>query len=644
MGGATTGSQNVIASLTGPCPTPRITPVHAANSTSIPNKNVNNRAREAESLHMIDAHDSASVAVPATRPARSLGCAVFLTFTILALGACSTTGINPQHAETEQNPLSPVLPGNDFDAQIADSGDAVVDAAVVLNDGDPSAPLVLSLDVAPPEKADMWHRARTRFELELENRPSLHREIAWYQRNQKYMERVSDRARLYFHYIVSEVERRQLPGELAMLPVVESAYQPFAYSPARASGIWQFIPSTGRLYGLRYSWWYDGRRDVVESTRAALDYLEKLHAEFSGDWLLALAAYNSGEGNVRKAIRRNRRAGKPTDFWSLKLPRETRSYVPRLLAVAAIVAEPDRYGLTLKPIADEPYFAATRLDGQIDLALAAEMAKVSLEELYLLNPGFSRWATDPDGPHQLLLPVDSIADFEKQLAALPADQRVRWHRHVIRSGDTLGTIAHKYRTSVSALQQANNLRGTTIREGRSLIVPVASRSLADYRLSAEMRHAMRRRIPGSGNKIIYRVRRGDSLWLISRRFGVSMSKLAGWNGLAKRGVLRPGQRLIIYRGAAPAKVASATVTKVASLEAAQSLAHGSVHVVRRGDNLWTIARRYQLSARNLAGWNRIEWDAVLQPGQTLMLTPTEKSQHADAPGPAKKAGDNPGSI
>jgi membrane-bound lytic murein transglycosylase D len=344
------------------------------------------------------------------------------------------------------------------------------------------------------------------------------------------------------------VERRNLPGELAMLPVVESAYQPFAYSPARASGIWQFIPSTGRVYGLRYSWWYDGRRDVVESTRAALDYLEKLHAEFSGDWLLALAAYNSGEGNVRKAINRNLRAGKPTDFWSLKLPRETRSYVPRLLAISAIVSEPAEYGLTLKSIPDEPYFAATTLDGQIDLALAAEMAEVSLEELYLLNPGFSRWATDPEGPHRLLLPVDAVNEFESRLAELPADERVRWHRHVISTGDTLGTIAHKYRTSVTALKQANNLRGTTIRAGHSLIVPVASRQLSDYRLSADMRRSMRRGVPGSGTKIIYRVRTGDNLWVISKRFGVTVNKLVRWNGLSKHSVLRPGKRLIIWRG------------------------------------------------------------------------------------------------
>jgi membrane-bound lytic murein transglycosylase D len=546
--------------------------------------------------------------------------AAFLTGCALALVACTSTGSSPPDAGVHQNAETPLVAGSDYDAQIADPGDGVVDASVVVGSDDPLAPIVTTLDVASPEKPDLWQRSRARFVLELEDRPRLEREKAWFQRNQKYMDRVSDRARLYLHHIVSEVERRNLPGELAMLPVVESAYQPFAYSPARASGIWQFIPSTGRHYGLRYSWWYDGRRDVVESTRAALDYLEKLHAEFSGDWLLALAAYNSGEGNVRKAIRRNLRNGKPIDFWSLKLPRETRSYVPRLLAIAAIVANPDDYGLTLKPIPDEPYFASTQLDGQIDLALAAEMAKVSLEEMYLLNPGFSRWATDPNGPHRLLLPVHAISDFELRLAELPADQRVRWHRHVIRNGDTLGTIAHKYRTSVSALKQANNLRGTTIRAGRSLIVPMASRSLADYRLSADMRRAMRRGIPGSGNKIIYKVRRGDSLWLIGRRFGVSVNKLARWNGLSKRSVLRPGKRLVIWRGTAPT-VAKATVTKVASVEAAGISPGASVHVVRRGDSLWTIARRYQLSSRKLAEWNRIASDAILQPGQTLNLTP-----------------------
>jgi membrane-bound lytic murein transglycosylase D len=243
----------------------------------------------------------------------------------------------------------------------------------------------------------------------------------------------------------------------------------------------------------------------------------------------------------------------------------------------------------------------------------------------------------------LLLPVSAVPAFELRLAKLPADQRVQWHRHVIKSGDTLGTIAHKYRTSVSALKQANNLRGTTIRKGHSLIVPMASRSLADYRLSADMRRAMRRGIPGSGTKIVYRVRRGDSLWRISRRFGVSVNKLARWNGLSKRSVLRPGKRLVIWRGAASIPSAKASVTKVATVETRAAAPGATVHVVRRGDNLWTIARRYRLSSRSLAEWNRIDADAVLQPGQTLSLAPAKSG--VDEPARAKTPPDkNPGSI
>ena len=585
--------------------------------------------------------------MPCARRWASLSRTALLAGCALALAGCAAIGISPQPTVAAQNTPPQLAPGNDYDAHIGDPGDAGVDTTVVTSGGDPSLPYAMSPDAIAAENADLWQRARAQFVLEAEDRPRVKAEKAWFSRHQGYMNRVADRAELYLYHIVSEVERRNLPGELAMLPVVESAYQPFAYSPARASGIWQFIPSTGRLYGLRYSWWYDGRRDVVASTRAALDYLEKLHAEFSGDWLLALAAYNSGEGNVRKAIRRNVRAGKPIDFWSLNLPRETRAYVPRLLAVAAVVAKPDDYNLTLKPIADKPYFAAVQLDGQIDLALAAEMAEVSLEEMYLLNPGFSRWATDPDGPHRLLLPVNAVSDFELRLAELPADQRVRWHRHVIKSGDTLGTIAHKYRTSLSALKQANSINGTTIRAGHSLMVPMASRSLADYRLSADMRRAMRRGIPGSGSKIIYRVRRGDSLWLISRRFGVSVNKLARWNGLSKRAVLRPGKRLVIWRGAAPAATAKAAVTKPATLET-QGIPAGipagtTVHVVRNGDSLWTIARRYRLSSKSLAEWNRIDSDAILQPGQTLSLAPADNRDTESAKTTAQP-GKDPSSI
>jgi len=618
--------------LTGPNPTSRITPVDAATCTAIPKKMTANGAFVATSPNAPE-----PVRRRTSGDCRALAHAALIGVIALLCGACSGNGVLSQGPKDTPGAVAPVVAAGDYDRLIQHPGDAAIDASVAGTAFEPR-----SLDVAPPVKADLWHRARMLFALDSHDRPKVRREIDWFRRNQEYMDRVSDRARLYLYHIVTEVERRNMPGELALLPVVESAFQPFAYSPARASGIWQFIPSTGRHYGLRYSWWYDGRRDVVESTRAALDYLEKLHAEFSGDWLLALAAYNSGEGNVRKAIRRNQRAGKPTDFWSLKLPRETRSYVPRLLAVSAIIDAPAHYGLALKTIPDAPYFAATRLDGQIDLALAADLADVSLEQLYLLNPGFSRWATDPEGPHTLLLPVDSVDQFEERIAELPADERVRWHRHEIKSGDTLGTIAQRYRTSITALKQANNLRGTMIRQGHSLIVPVASRSLTDYRLSADMRRAMRRGVPGSGQKIVYRVRRGDSLWVISRRFGVSVNKLAAWNGLHKRAVLRPGKRLVIYRGRTQPRASKASSTSAAALPATRDAAGNAFHIVRRGDNLWTIARRYRLSARKLAEWNRLEWNAVLQPGQKLTLAPAAAA--ADSTVPPGEAERVPNSI
>ncbi|MEJ2762259.1 MAG: transglycosylase SLT domain-containing protein [Gammaproteobacteria bacterium] len=297
--------------------------------------------------------------------------------------------------------------------------------------------------------ADVWKRIRHNLRLSRHlGKYSVKARLNWYAKHQEYLDRVAERATPYMYYILEQLKQRDMPPELALLPVVESAYQPFAYSPSHASGLWQFIPGTGRIFGLKQNWWYDGRRDIVAATRAALDYLDKLHQKFNGDWLLALAAYNSGELNVTRAIRRNQRAGKSTDFWSLHLPRETRGYVPSLLAVAELVARPKRYGIDLKPIPNQPYFAKVDVGGQLDLALAAQMAGLTMDQIYKLNPGFNRWATAPDGPDYLLVPVDKQDAFKKQLAQLPKKDRVSWRRHVIRRGDTLGEIAHKYHISV----------------------------------------------------------------------------------------------------------------------------------------------------------------------------------------------------
>jgi membrane-bound lytic murein transglycosylase D len=464
---------------------------------------------------------------------------------------------------------------------------------------------------------DAWQHIRTELEFDRHvGLRSVQDKLGWYRRNQEYLDRVCDRARPYLHYVVSELERRGMPLDLALLPIVESAYHPFAHSRSRASGIWQFIPSTGRRYGLKQNWWYDGRRDIVAATGAALDYLQALHAEFGGDWLLALAAYNSGERNVARAVERNRRSGKDIDFWSLAphLPRETRGYVPSLLAVAELLANAEHHGIRWQAIPDEPYFELVAIDGQIDLATAAALAELSMDEFYTLNPGFNQWATDPDGPHYVLIPVDRVERFVTGLHELPADQRITWKRHTIGEGETLGSIARRYRTSVAALQQANGLRGNAIRSGDSLLIPEAKHAPEHYTLSADAR---RGRYGGSavdGDGLVHTVRRGDTLWDISRRYGISLDQLCSWNGLTRSATLRPGQRLNI---AGPAESTGRTVA-VALEEPARAPAG---YTVRKGDSLWLISRRFRVSVAQLQEWNGLRKGTVLQPGQTLIVKP-----------------------
>src|SRR5690554_1001613 len=271
---------------------------------------------------------------------------------------------------------------------------------------------VLDEEVATDTHDDVWQRIRDGFGVsDYRNlHPETQSRLTWFVNNPEYVNKVVEQARPYLYYIVDELDRREMPLEIALLPIVESGYQPFALSSGQAAGIWQFIPATGRVFGLEQNWWYDGRRDVIQSTTAALDYLQKLHNDFN-DWELAIAAYNAGEGTVSRAIKRNQEAGLPTDFWSLELPAETTAYLPKLFAVAHLVKQPAQYDLQLSPIANEPYLSVVNVGSQIDLALAADLADITLDELSLLNPGFSRWATAPQGPHQLVLPKAKAPSF-----------------------------------------------------------------------------------------------------------------------------------------------------------------------------------------------------------------------------------------
>ena len=463
---------------------------------------------------------------------------------------------------------------------------------------------------------DLIERLRSGFVLPPVDRPEVAQQVAWFVRHPDYLERVLNRARPYLPHVADEVEARGLPGELAFLPIIESAFDPFAYSHGRAAGLWQIIPGTGRRFGLKQNWWYDGRRDVVESTRAALDYLEHLHGLFDGDWLLAVAAYNCGEGTVGRAIRANRAAGRPTDVWHLRLPTETRNYVPRLLGLAAVIADPESHAVSLPAIPNGPGFAAVELDGQIDLAVAAELAEIELAELQALNPGFNRWATDPDGPHRLLLPVDSAEPFTLAVAELPASERVRWHRHAVRQGDTLGGIARRYGTTVSVLQAVNGLSGTTIRAGSHLMVPTATRSVDDYPLSAENRLASTQSRERAGRvRSEYTVRRGDSLWSISRRHGVNVRELAAWNGMAPGDTLSVGRTLVVWQHASSGSAAGRPATPPAAAPQLRRINY----TVRRGDSLYRIANNFRVSVDDIRRWNSLDPRRHLQPGQRLIL-------------------------
>ena len=462
------------------------------------------------------------------------------------------------------------------------------------------------LDVEAAGERDAWVRIREKMDLPLAADKRVGRALAWYRRNPDYLRRVTLRARPYLVYIAREIEKRDLPMEFALLPVVESAFRVRAYSRVGASGLWQFMPSTGRRYGLKQNWWYDGRRDVVESTRAALDYLTKLLEEFGDDPLLAVAAYNWGEGNVRRAMARNRARGKPTDVWSLRMPRETQTHVSRLVAIAEIVERPEEYGVVLEPIPDRVHFRQVPTDGQVNLAFAAHLAGVTLDELRRLNPGFKRAVTAPGGPHRLQLPSGAVHRFMANLADLPAERNRRWARHVIVRGDTLGAIARRYGTSVRALKDANGLHSDRIIAGNHLMIQVALGNRDAPRFTATMRAGANNAVV-EPPKTVHLVRSGDSLWRIANRHGVDMRQLAAWNDLSIETVLQPGQKL---------RLIPAAYTSPGS---------GPKRIryrVKRGDSLWEISRQFGVSVASLRRWNRLSRnETLLIPGRELLVHP-----------------------
>jgi len=529
----------------------------------------------------------------------------------LANDSISVTDTHQSLENTEQQ-LSQIEDA--FNAPLAEEQDSPISPAkntLVIDE------IIHEAEIALSHQNNAWDRLQQGMKMNpvLNNRVQV--QLDWYLEHRSYLNRVMKRAEPILPFILDVLEEKELPSELALLPIVESAYQTFAYSHGRASGMWQIIPSTGRHLGLKQNWWYDGRRDIIESTHAATDYLLSLAGQFNNDWELALASYNAGPGKIRSAIRYNKKKGRGEDFWQLtRIQPETRDYVPKLLALKELFANPEKYELELLPIEDEPSYEIVEMDSQIDLALAAELADISTKELYQINPAFNRWATAPNGPHRLLLPKEKTELFKLNLAELPKSKRINWVRYKIKNGDTLSEIANKYRTTTTLIQNVNNIRSSQIRAGKYLLIPTATQSLNAYTLSQGSRLKKIKNTEHKGEKIIYTVKSGDSFWTISRKYDVSTRSLAKWNGMAPIDTLKIGQELVIWRQQ-KVEAKAQTVSLLDLSPHPQHKLHALRYTVRKGDSLSRIADKFNLSVTDIKKWNNI--GKYLQPGQKLKL-------------------------
>lgn len=471
-----------------------------------------------------------------------------------------------------------------------------------------SVPQVEKITETPPAPHDdLWQHIRQNMEMHIPDEKRIWSQQRWYRNNPSYMARVNKRAAPFLKHIVAKVEAAGIPMELALLPIVESAFDPFAYSHGRAAGLWQFIPGTAKRFGIKQTWWFDGRRDVISATDGAIKYLTYLNNMFDGDWLHAIAAYNSGEGRVMRAIRKNKSRGEPTDFWHLDLPRETRAYVPKLLALADLLQKADEYEYPWPGMKNETVTQVVDVGSQIDLAMAADWAGLTVEQLHALNPGFNRWATDPKGPHRLLLPIDKVATFELALGDKSDRQRLNWVRHKVKSGDSLLKLAKKYHTSVDVIKQVNELKGIMIRSGDHLMIPVALKSLDYYSLSEEQRLLAKQSQKRGSYQLQHVVKSGDTLWDISRAYNVNLRSLAKWNGMAPTDPLNPGKKLVVW------------VNKVSQQQSDTAVVRSVTYTVRKGDSLARIADKFKVQIADLTRWNQLNKKKYLQPGQKLKI-------------------------
>jgi membrane-bound lytic murein transglycosylase D len=581
-----------------------------------------------------------------------------ISFQILLLASfygCTTVS-PPQKVTQEVAPISAVVQPSPTPVQL-------VDPALVTTPADADDPIAEIVNITPYTEDDLWQRIRAGFRLSNLDSPLVKQQEEWYRSHGDYVRRMTERSARYLFYIVQEIERRGMPTEIALLPMIESAYNPIALSRSRASGMWQFIPSTGKHFGLDQNWGYDGRRDVLAGTNAALDYLQKLYGMF-GSWDLALAAYNAGEGTVARAIAANAKKGRPTDYQSLRLPNETRHYVPKLQAVKNVVVNPAAYGLALEEVPNKPYFATVDIRKHIDVPLAARFADLSLEEFVALNPAYNTPLISPRDSERLLLPIDNAEVFRLNMQRYGNRQLHSWQAYQGRAGEQVDKIAAKFHLTSAQLRSHNKVqekRGK-LRVAQLLLVPLHQDALPQQMTTlASTRHALKEKAeaPTLLSALVaekslpetYIVQKGDTLFSISKRYGTTVGDLQekyhlddsavkigdtlALSDTAGRAASTPVANLVTV---APLPVAATPAmtdepkysptlkqtieerpTSVPALASNASSLRASFYVIRPGDTLYGIAKLFKVAVQDVMRWNNLNEVSTLVPGHRVRI-------------------------